>query len=105
MICCTSFHKSRDTLLTQNIAHTEYTCAGEILKKNVVKVNYWGEPERAPHLLMKRKLSIYISVCGTYILLIDLIHETILYYIIHFRMAKVHESPLAAVFTGVSRET
>ena len=31
---------------------------------------------------------------------IDLIHETISHYIIHFRMAKAHECPLAAVCNG-----
>ena len=35
---------------------------------------------------------------------IDLIHETILHYVIHFRMAKAHECPLAAVYTAVSGE-
>ena len=35
---------------------------------------------------------------------IDPIHKTILHYIIHFRMAKAHERPLAAVYTAVSRE-
>ena len=35
---------------------------------------------------------------------IDLICETILYYIIHFRMAKAHECPLAAVCMAVSRD-
>ena len=35
---------------------------------------------------------------------IDLIHETISHYVIHFRMAKVHECPLAAVYTAVSGE-
>ena len=43
-------------------------------------------------------------LCATYVLRIDLIHETILYYVIHFRMVKAHESPLAAVCTAVSRE-
>ena len=71
----------------------------------MVKVNYWGEHERVPHLWIKRKIVyIYMCVCGTYVLRIDLIHETILYYIIHFRMTKAHESPLAAVCTAVSRE-
>ena len=35
---------------------------------------------------------------------IELICETILHYIIHFRMAKVHERSLAAVYTAVSGE-
>ena len=35
----TSFRKSRDTLLTRNIAHAEYLC-GRNIEKNVVKVNY-----------------------------------------------------------------
>ena len=39
IICRTSFRKSRDILLTLNIVHAD-TCADEILKKNVVKVNY-----------------------------------------------------------------
>ena len=33
------------------------------------------------------------------LLSIDLIRETILHYVIHFRMAKAHERPLAAVYT------
>ena len=33
---------------------------------------------------------------------IDFICETISYYVIHFQMAKAHECPLAAVYTGVS---
>ena len=37
-------------------------------------------------------------------MLIDLIRETISHYVIHFRMAKVHELPLAAVYTAVSGE-
>ena len=39
-----------------------------------------------------------LSVC------IDLIRETISHYVIHFRMAKAHECPLAAVYTAVSGE-
>ena len=39
------------------------------------------------------------SVC------IDLTRDTISYYVIHFRMARAHECPLAAVCTTVSRET
>ena len=35
---------------------------------------------------------------------IDLIRETISYYVIHFRMAKAHECPLAAVCMVVSGE-
>ena len=35
---------------------------------------------------------------------IDLICETNSYYVIHFWMAKAHECPLAAVCTAVSRE-
>ena len=35
---------------------------------------------------------------------IDLIRDTISYYIIHFRMARAHECPLAAVCTTVSRD-
>ena len=35
---------------------------------------------------------------------IDLIRETISYYIIHFRMAKAHECPLAVVCMAVSGE-
>jgi len=35
---------------------------------------------------------------------IDLIRETISYYVIHLRMAKAHECPLAAVCTAVSGE-
>ena len=35
---------------------------------------------------------------------IDLIRDTISYYVIHFRMARVHECPLAAVCTTVSRD-
>ena len=38
------------------------------------------------------------------ILYIDLIRETISYYVIHFRMAKAHECPLAAMCTAVSGE-
>ena len=29
MICRTSFRKSKDTFITRNIAHAEYTCANE----------------------------------------------------------------------------
>ena len=36
---------------------------------------------------------------------IDLIRDTISYYVIHFRMARADECPLAAVCTTVSRET
>ena len=35
---------------------------------------------------------------------IDLIQDTISYYVIHFRMARVHECPLAAVCTIVGRD-
>ena len=35
---------------------------------------------------------------------IDLIRETISHYVIHFRMAKAHECPLAAVYTAVGGE-
>ena len=35
---------------------------------------------------------------------IDLIRETISYYVIHFQMAKAHECPLAALHTAVSGE-
>ena len=35
---------------------------------------------------------------------IDLIRETISHYVIHFRTAKAHECPLAAVYTAVSGE-
>ena len=38
------------------------------------------------------------------LLSIDLIHETILHYVIHFHTAKAHERLLGAVYTAVSGE-
>ena len=80
-----------------------YLCWQNI-KKYVIKVNYWGEPERAPRLWIKRKI-VYIYVC---VWCVHIAYRPYprdhLYYIIHFQMAKVHKSPLAAVCTAVGRQ-
>ena len=46
-----------------------------------------------------------LALCVVWLCLpIDLIRETISYYVIHLRMAKAHKCPLAAVCTAVSGE-
>ena len=44
------------------------------------------------------------GVCKVGLHYIDLIRETVSYYVIHFQMAKAHKCPLAAVCMAVSGE-
>ena len=41
--------------------------------------------------------TLLVSKSCVHVTTIDLIRETISHYVIHFRMAKAHECPLAAV--------
>ena len=57
---------SRDTLLTRNIVHTEYTCADEILKRTWSS-ELLGWAWASPTLVNKKKNRLYMCVCVLYV--------------------------------------